>query len=77
MIVPNKVIPFNESIVGKMPVILKELKKEDIKLTELYLKVQEDFEEIDEFIYSLEALFLLDAINVDFKKGVVKYVKRN
>ena len=77
MIVPNKVVSFNESIIGKMPIILECLLKKDMTIKELFFTTQDSFEEIDEFIYSLDVLFLLDAIKVDFDKGVVTYVRKD
>nr|WP_278430424.1 ABC-three component system middle component 7 [Brevibacillus laterosporus] len=77
MIVPNKVISFKESVVGKMLVILQVLSEEELSIEQLYTRTHQHFEEIDEYIYSLDVLYLLDAIQVDFNKGVVKYVKRN
>ncbi|MEC1791038.1 hypothetical protein P9D84_06435 [Bacillus vallismortis] len=76
MIVPNKVISFSESIIGKMPIILKCLSKEEMTLKELFFTTQ-DYFEIDEFIYALDVLFLLDAIKVDMDKGVIIYVKKD
>lgn len=77
MIVPNKVISFSESIIGKMPIILEYLSKQDMTVKELFSTTQDYFEEIDEFIYSLDVLFLLNAIKVDFDKGVVTYVRKD
>jgi hypothetical protein len=77
MIVPNKVTSFNESIIGKMTCILTILKEKDISIVELYRRTQQYFEEIDEFILSLDVLYILYTIEVDFDKGVVKYVKRD
>ncbi|EFV74820.1 hypothetical protein HMPREF1013_04846 [Bacillus sp. 2_A_57_CT2] len=77
MIVPNKVIRFSESIIGKMPIILEFISKQDMTIKELLLATQDYFDEIDEFIYSLDVLFLLDSINVDFDKGVVTYVRKD
>jgi hypothetical protein len=77
MIVPNKVIRFSESIIGKMPIILEFISKQDMTIKELLFATQDYFEEIDEFIYSLDVLFLLDAINVDFDKGEVTYVRKD
>lgn len=77
MIVPNKIIRFNESIIGKMLIILKGLSQEEMSIRELYLSCEEHFDEMNEFIYSLDVLFLLDAIHVDFDKGVVTYVERD
>ncbi|PGV52479.1 ABC-three component system middle component 7 [Bacillus sp. AFS037270] len=77
MLVPNKVISFSESIIGKMTIILDYIIKEEMPLKELYFSTQDHFGEIDEFIYSLDVLFLLDTIKVDFDKGVVTYVNRD
>lgn len=77
MIVPNKVIRFNESIIGKMTIILELLSTQEMTIKELYYTTQDYFEEIDEFIHSLDVLFLLDAIKVDFDKGVVTYVRKD
>lgn len=77
MIVPNKVVRFSESIIGKMPIILEYLSKQDMTVKELFFTTQDYFEEIDEFIYSLDVLFLLNAIKVDFDKGVVTYVRKD
>jgi len=74
MIVPNKVITLDESIIGKMVILLEKLKGENFSINELFFETQEHFEEIDEFIYSLDVLFLLDKIQVDFSRGAVIYV---
>ncbi|MGX4767975.1 ABC-three component system middle component 7 [Bacillus mojavensis] len=76
MIVPNKVISFSESIIGKMPIIIKCLSKEEMTFQELFFTTQ-DYFEIDEFIYALDVLFLLDAIKVDMDKGVIIYVNKD
>jgi hypothetical protein len=76
MIVPNKVISFSDSIIGKMPIILKCLSKEEMTVKELFFTTQ-DYFEIDEFIYALDVLFLLDAIKVDIDKGVIIYVNKD
>ncbi|EMI3505918.1 TPA: hypothetical protein QCY18_003001 [Bacillus cereus] len=77
MIVPNKVIRFNESIIGKVIYILEELSNGDLSIENLYTNTQEYFEGIDEFIFSLDVLYILDSIQVDFEEGVVKYVSRD
>ncbi|KIL20596.1 hypothetical protein C2W58_02347 [Bacillus pumilus] len=57
-----------------MTIILNFLSEKEMTVKELFFITQDYFDEIDEFIYSLDALFLLDAIQVDFDKGVVTYV---
>jgi len=75
MIVPNKVLRLNESIIGKMLIVLKILIIKEETIENLYFSTQDYFEEIDEFIYSLDVLYILDSIEIDFNKGVVKYVE--
>jgi hypothetical protein len=77
MLVPSKVISFKESIIGKMTVILDCLTEDEINIKDLFYITQDKFEEIDEFIYSLDVLHLLDAIKVDLNKGVVSNVNKN
>ncbi len=77
MLVPSKIISFSECIIGKMIIILEYVSKGEMTITELFFSTQDYFGEIDEFIYSLDVLFLLDVINVDFHKGVVTYVNRD
>lgn len=76
MLVPNKVINFKDSIIGKMTVILDNLSNDEVTIQELFNTTKDQFDEIDEFIYSLDVLYLLDAIKVDLNKGVVSYVDR-
>ncbi|MEC1680331.1 hypothetical protein P9E06_12980 [Bacillus mojavensis] len=77
MLVPNKVISFSDSIIGKMTVILDDLSENEVSIQELFNNTKEQFDEIDEFIYSLDVLYLLDAIKVDLNKGVVSYVDKD
>lgn len=77
MIVPNKVIPFSDSIISKMLVILNVLEKStEIELKTLYSATQEQLL-FDEFIYSLDALYILDFIEIEMNSGVIKYAQRD
>lgn len=71
MIVPNKAIPLKDSIIYKMIVIL-ECEFDEIDLVELYNQVSEGFSTIDEFIYSLDVLFILDKIKIENINRVVR-----
>lgn len=57
MIIPNKVINYNDSIINKMLVLLTELSQSNFQIKELYFSTQNSFEEIDEFIYSWRTLY--------------------
>lgn len=70
MIVPNKATPLRESILFKMLSIL-EKDFEAIGLLELYDEVSHLFEGIDEFVFSLDVLFILEKIKVN-EKGILE-----
>jgi hypothetical protein len=76
MIVPNKVIRFDESIIGKIPYILNEIENKDISVQNLYDLTRDKFDGVDQFILAIDTLYILDAIYIDFKKGVISYVNR-
>lgn len=75
MIYPNKHIRFEESIIYKMLTIMDYRSYSSIGLSELFNHTKRDFENIDEFIISLDVLYALDMIEVDFNNEVVNYVK--
>ena len=77
MIYPNKNIRFEESIIYKMISILEEREKLIINIHELYNETKNKFNNTDEFIISLDVLYALDMINVDFENENIEYVKRN
>lgn len=70
MIVPNKATPLKESILFKMLAIL-EKDFEIIGLLELYDETSHLFEGIDEFVFSLDVLFILEKIKVN-EKGILE-----
>ena len=77
MIYPNKNIRFEESIIYKMISILEEREKLIVNIHELYNETKIKFKNTDEFIISLDVLYALDMINVDFENENIEYVKRN
>lgn len=77
MIYPNKHITFEESVIFKMISILENSNENEVDIHELFNKTKNKFNNADEFIYSLDVLYVLDMIEVDFSNETVKYVKRN
>lgn len=69
---PNKVITLRESALGRTPVILRE-KASQANLVSLYDKVGDEFESIDQFLLTIDVLYILVQINVDPSTGVVTY----
>ncbi|RXG29346.1 ABC-three component system middle component 7 [Leeuwenhoekiella palythoae] len=77
MIYPNKHITFEESIIFKMISILENASDYEVDIHELFSRTKNKFKNADEFIYSMDVLYVLDMIEVDFYNETVKYVKRN
>jgi len=77
MIYPNKHIRFEESIIYKMIYILEAQEYSEITITELFTKTISKFQNADEFIYSLDVLYILNEVEIDFENEIIKYVKRN
>jgi hypothetical protein len=71
MITPSKFISFEQSILSKLPALLVE--KNQIGIHDLYGAVADRFESVDQFIFALDVLYVLDKVNVDFDSGVVSY----
>lgn len=62
MIIPNKITPFKESIISKIPCVLSVLRQHNENPVELWEKTQSHFEDINEFILTLDVAFVLGAI---------------
>ncbi|WP_055665533.1 ABC-three component system middle component 7 [Desnuesiella massiliensis] len=75
MIMPNKLIPFKDSILSKLTYILDVLVHEDENLENLYQKVKCNFEDVNQYILTLDVLFALERIEFDERMKVLKYVK--
>jgi phage tail sheath gpL-like len=77
MIYPNKNIRFEDSIIYKMVEILDVQNDSEMNIHELYSRVKTKFNNTDEFILSLDVLYVLDMIEIDFKTEIIKYASRN
>ena len=77
MILPNKLIPFEKSVLYKTICILEALKVNNIPVSDLFMQVQDYFEDVTEFIIGLDVLFALEKIVYDENQKVIKYVRKN
>lgn len=73
MITPNKFLPLDKSIMGKMPSLLIE-GVDEIPITELMRLKLKKFSDIGEFILALDTLYALGKIELDQDRKVLKYV---
>jgi len=70
---PNKVINVDESVIWKLPIIIDELKKADQSVETLFKKVGKKFRNINEFIFCLETLYVLDKVDFNDEYRMLKY----
>lgn len=70
MIFPNKFINFDSSILSKLHLI-KEIEKKEILLNDLYKNLEKYFNSLDEFLYFIDILYLLDYLDVNIDTGMV------
>jgi len=75
MLFPSKFTNFEESIIAKMILILELKERKSIAINLLYLELEKKFDNIDEFIFALDALFALGYIEI--KNEDLIYVNRN
>ena len=72
MITPNKFIPLDKSILGKLSnLIVDDI--DEITLLELLDLRLRKFSDVGEFILALDTLFILGRIEMD-EHGVIRYV---
>jgi hypothetical protein len=74
MITPNKVISLDESAMGRLGVVIRE-GPQSVDLITLYNRVAKNFASIDEFILTLDVLFVLGRINVNPSTRTVTYAE--
>lgn len=75
MKLPNKLFSYRESILSKFPVILNAVKeKEHLTIYELYLDVINKFDDITEFLETIECLYVLGKIGYNYELRRVFYV---
>lgn len=74
MLLPNKLISYDQSILPKFPVVLKELKNGPMSVHDLYKRVIKKMSGVSEFIDTLDCLYALGKIEFDKEEEVLRYV---
>ena len=77
MIVPDKLVSFQDSIIAKSVYILKELQNNELVVSDLFIATKEYFEDVSEFLLALDTLYLLGKINLNDKSQVIQYAEKN
>ena len=71
----SKIINYDESIIGKFSFILDEISNKEINIYELFDKLKKKFNNVEEYLVTLEVLYLLNKIEILEDSEVIKYVK--
>ena len=72
MLLPNKIISYNESILSKFPIVLDALKDNDYLIFDLYEQLKASVD-IESFIEVLDCLFALGKIEIDYSTRSIRY----
>lgn len=77
MILPNKLISFQDCILAKTIYILQNITNSDFSVIDLYEKVEKHFEDLNEYILALDVLYVLGKIKYNDELQVIQYVEKN
>ena len=74
MRLPNKVIPYAQSVIARFPRILEIVSKQDISPKELLEQTNADNQDMADFLSALDCLYALGKIEFSMKGGKLHYV---
>lgn len=74
MLLPNKLFSYEESILSRFPIVLSMLKEKPMDIRQLYKKLRDYVESVNDFIEILDCLYALGKVELDGEEGVLKYV---
>lgn len=62
---PNKLFPYEESVISKFMLVINRLEYADLTPIELYMSAKEKYGDINEFVDVLSCLFALNIIELN------------
>lgn len=77
MILPNKLISFQDCILAKTVYILEKISDSDFSVIGLYEQVETHFEDLNEYMFALDVLYVLGKIKYNEELQVIQYVEKN
>ena len=77
MILPNKLISFQDCILVKTVYILEKISDSDFSVIGLYEQVETHFEDLNEYMLALDVLYVLGKIKYNEELQVIQYVEKN
>lgn len=72
MLVPSKFTRLEESTLFRLPAILRDRKDEE-SVHDVYVRTRGSFRDASEFLYAMDALFVLGLIDLENESGLIKY----
>lgn len=72
MFLPNKTIPYSDSVIARFPIILKALKDNNQNIHSLYKKNKKKFLNIQNYVETLDCLYALNKIEFDKTKEEIR-----
>ena len=77
MILPNKLISFQDCILANTVYILEKISDSDFSVIGLYEQVETHFEDLNEYMLALDVLYVLGKIKYNEGLQVIQYVEKN
>lgn len=77
MILPNKLISFQDCILAKTVYILEKISDSDFSVIGLFEQVETHFEDLNEYMLALDVLYVLGKIEYNEELQVIQYVEKN
>ena len=77
MILPNKLISFQDCILAKTVYILEKISDSGFSVIGLYEQVETHFEDLNEYMLALDVLYVLGKIKYNEGLQVIQYVEKN
>ena len=74
MRLPSKITSYGESVISKFPPVLSVLQDSDAGVFALYEATMKHFSGIEEFMDTLDCLFVLQRVRYDEEREVLCYV---
>ena len=72
---PSKITSYSESTLSKFPILLSELKKTNMGIWVLYETTGKHFDNIEEFLDTIDCLFALQKVRFNVEREVLFYVE--
>lgn len=77
MILPNKLISFQDCILAKTVYILEKIGNSNVSIIDLYEQVETHFEDLNEYMLALDVLYVLGKIKYNEELRVIQYANKN